>query len=56
VAKRAIRAGSVIREDDLTYKRPGTGISPLHWDEVIGKKARIDIEEDRIMQFSDIDV
>lgn len=56
VAKRAIKAGSVIREEDLTYKRPGTGISPLHWDEVIGKKARNDIEEDRVMQFSDFDV
>lgn len=55
VTKQAIKAGSFMREEDLTYKRPGTGISPLYWDEVIGKKVRVDLPEDHILQFSDVE-
>ncbi len=36
VAARAIAAGERLTEDALAVKRPGTGISPLHWDEVVG--------------------
>ena len=39
VAKHAIACGSVIREDDLDCKRPGSGMSPMLWDEVIGSQA-----------------
>lgn len=38
VLAKDVAAGKTLEEDDLTYKRPGTGISPLHWDEVIGRK------------------
>ena len=43
-----------LMEDDLTYKRPGTGISPLYWDEVIGSKTLRKLEFDHILQWSDI--
>jgi len=46
VATRPIRAGSVISAADLTYKRPGAGISPKLIDDVIGRTVRIDIDED----------
>lgn len=46
VAKRSISAGCVITGDDLTWKRPAHGISPKHIDEVVGRKADRDIEED----------
>lgn len=36
VAARAIAAGETFTADNLATKRPGTGISPMHWDEVIG--------------------
>lgn len=36
VAMRDIRLGEVFSADNITTKRPGTGISPMHWDEVIG--------------------
>ena len=36
VAARAIAAGETFTADDLTVKRPGTGLSPLRWDDVIG--------------------
>ena len=39
VAARDIQLGEELTEDNLTTKRPGTGISPMRWDEVIGRKA-----------------
>ena len=40
IAKKNINKGDVFSEDNLTVKRPGTGISPMLWDEVIGSKAQ----------------
>jgi N,N'-diacetyllegionaminate synthase len=37
VASQAIKAGEVFTAANLTAKRPGTGISPMHWDELLGK-------------------
>jgi sialic acid synthase SpsE len=42
----AIARGSAITRAMLTYKRPGTGISPKHLDLVVGRVARVDIPED----------
>jgi N,N'-diacetyllegionaminate synthase len=39
VAAVDIRAGEEFSEKNLTVKRPGTGLSPMLWDEVVGKKA-----------------
>jgi N,N'-diacetyllegionaminate synthase len=39
VAKKPIRKGEAFTEDNLTVKRPGTGTSPMKWNEVIGRKA-----------------
>ena len=39
VASRGIAAGEVFSDGNLTAKRPGTGISPMRWDEVIGHVA-----------------
>ena len=47
-AKR-IPMGAVITRDMLTYKRPGTGISPRHFDLVIGRTTRQEIAEDTTM-------
>ena len=46
VARTTIRAGETLTEENLTVKRPGTGISPMRWNEVIGQKAVRDFEED----------
>ena len=43
---KAIPAGTAITRDMLTYKRPGTGISPRHFDLVIGRTAKRTIPED----------
>jgi len=42
VAGRIIRAGEVLSADNLAIKRPGTGLSPMRWDEVLGRVAHRD--------------
>ena len=39
VAKKSILAGEIFSEDNVTLKRPGTGISPMYWDDVMGQVA-----------------
>ena len=50
VAKRAIKAGERLTEDDLTVKRPGSGISPMRWRDVLGTAAIRDFEEDEMIE------
>ena len=49
VAKCDIKAGETFTADNLTVKRPGTGISPMKWYEVIGKKAERDYCADEVI-------
>ena len=46
VAKRAIKKGEVFTAENLTTKRPGDGISPMRWYEVLGRPAPRDFAED----------
>lgn len=50
VASRKIAKGESFSEDNLTVKRPGTGISPMRWNEVIDNKAKRDFEEDELIE------
>ncbi|OWT33581.1 acetylneuraminic acid synthetase [Methanobrevibacter sp. 87.7] len=52
IAKYDIPKGNIIKESDLTYKRPGSGISPNKINEIIGKKAIINIKADDIIEFN----
>ena len=49
VASRRINTGDVFSEENITAKRPGTGISPMQWYEVVGQKAVKDFEEDELI-------
>jgi len=49
VAKNNIKKGDIFSEDNLTVKRPGTGISPMKWDQIIGTISPNDFEEDQII-------
>lgn len=51
VASIPIQKGEVFTEKNITTKRPGTGISPMFWDEVIGKIATQDFNEDELIKF-----
>lgn len=50
VAARPIKAGEAFSEGNLMAKRPGTGISPMQWDEVIGRTAPRDFSEDELIE------
>lgn len=50
VAVRNIKEGEVFSETNLTVKRPGNGISPMRWEEVIGKIAKKDFQEDELIE------
>lgn len=50
VAATNIAKGEVFSTKNLTVKRPGTGISPMQWDEVIGKEAKQSFQEDDLIE------
>jgi len=49
VAACQIKIGEPFSEDNITIKRPGNGISPMRWDEVIGQVAQRDYKEDDLI-------
>jgi N-acetylneuraminate synthase len=49
VAKTTIQKGEVFTEDNITTKRPGDGISPMRWDDIIGQKATKDFSEEDLI-------
>jgi sialic acid synthase SpsE len=55
VASVDIKAGDLLTEENLIAKRPGHGISPIHWDQLIGMTARLDIEEDVLIEWQMLD-
>lgn len=49
VAARPIKMGEVLTEENITVKRPGNGISPMRWNEVIGSCAIKNFEEEEVI-------
>lgn len=49
VAKCEIKKGEIFSEENLTTKRPGTGIEPMHWFELMGQKAERDFDQDELI-------
>jgi N,N'-diacetyllegionaminate synthase len=49
VASQTIKAGEIFSTKNITTKRPGTGISPMRWDEVIGRTASRDFAEEELI-------
>ena len=55
VLTKDIKKGDIITADLITFKRPGTGISPAKIDDVVGKTALVDISKDTLIDFDMID-
>ena len=55
IASKAIKAGEVFTEDNITTKRPGNGINPMKWFELLGKSAKHDYEEDYLIEKDELD-
>ncbi|MGA3171998.1 MAG: N-acetylneuraminate synthase [Chthoniobacteraceae bacterium] len=51
VAKRRIAVGEIISAGALTLKRPGAGLAPRHWDDIVGLEAPRDIAPDEPLAF-----
>jgi len=49
IAKQVIQKGEMLTEENLTVKRPGSGISPMRWDEIIGTQAHRDYDKDELI-------
>jgi len=50
IASRDIKKGELLTEDNITTKRPGSGISPMRWYEVLGTEAIRDFKEDDLIE------
>ncbi|HAF28030.1 MAG TPA: N-acetylneuraminate synthase [Bacteroidales bacterium] len=50
VASGHIKKNEIFSDKNLTTKRPASGISPMEWESIIGKKAKRDFEEDELIE------
>lgn len=55
VVKRDLKKNSIIKKSDIICKRPGTGISPIHFAKVLGKKIKKNLSEDHILNWNDLE-
>lgn len=54
VLKKDLKAGEIISKEDITFKRPGTHISPNEEIYVIGRKLKKDMKQDDLLSWSDL--
>ena len=50
VASKKIKKGEILSCDNITTKRPGSGINPMRWNEIIGTVAIRDFDEDELIE------
>ena len=56
VAKKEIKKGDIFTLDNITVKRPGNGISPIHWYEILGKVSEENFNEDELIKDSNFEM
>ena len=54
VLRKKVPVGHMLTAGDMTCKRPGSGISPLHWDVVLGRRTAQQLEPDHVLQWQDL--
>jgi N,N'-diacetyllegionaminate synthase len=50
VASKKIYIGELFSSENLAVKRPGSGISPMHWDDVVGTRSKWDFDIDELIR------
>lgn len=55
IAKTKINKGDLFTEENITTKRPGNGINPMRWFELLGKTAKHDYEEDYLIEKDELE-
>lgn len=50
VAKSCIKTGDIFTIENITVKRPGTGISPMRWYDIMGERSKRDYKEDELLE------
>ena len=55
IASKAIKAGDIFTEDNVTTKRPGNGINPMKWFDLLGRTAKHNYEEDYLIELDELD-
>jgi N-acetylneuraminate synthase len=55
VLNRSVRAGSYLSRNDIGIKRPGYGIPPKYFDQVVGRRLRIDLDAEEILTWEHLD-
>jgi len=54
IAIKAIKKGDIVTRDHIDIKRPGYGIAPKYFDQVVGRRANRDLQPDDVLNWSDI--
>lgn len=54
ITTKAVKKGEIFTEENLDIKRPGTGISPRWYEEILGKRASCNMERDTLLSWTDI--
>ncbi|MCF8057816.1 MAG: N-acetylneuraminate synthase [Bacteriovoracaceae bacterium] len=54
VVAKNITEGEEFSSDNLTIKRPGTGIKPKHFEDILGKKSRCNYKADELLRWGDV--
>ena len=55
VARKNLKAGSILKADDLTLKKPGTGLPPARLAEIIGRRLKRSVTADTLIEESDFE-
>ena len=49
-----MKKNQIIRDEDLSFKKPGDGISAMYYENIIGKKLKINIQKDHKLKKKDL--
>ena len=54
VLNKNMKKNQIIRDEDLSFKKPGDGISAMYYENIIGKKLKINIQKDHKLKKKDL--